>query len=99
MPQAKANKSEVVLRSHKALEMIMRDVLDGMQDAACQQAYHPHSDCVQILSISPPSSPNSVPDKNIATIHPLPDRRSSNVLDYLMQRESRSNQALMCQNC
>ena len=99
MSQAKANKPEITLRSHKALEMIMRDVLDSMHDAACVHAYNPHSDCVQILSISPPPNPDVTHSNEIATIHPLPSRRSSNVLDFLMKRESGSNHQLMCQNC
>jgi len=99
MSQAKAKKPDIVLRSHKALEMIMRDVLDGLQDAACIDAYNPQYDCVQILSISPPPNSDGTQYSKTASIHPLPSRRSTNVLDFLMERETRSNRQFLCHNC
>lgn len=95
MPQPKANKAEIVLRSHRALEMIMRSTLDGLHDAACFQAFNPHSDCVQILSISPPNDTDVAVFDTTATIHAFPQNRTTNVLDFLMMRESRSNQLVI----
>ena len=99
MSEAKVGKPDTALRSHKALEIIMRDVLDSLHDSACYHAFNPHSDCVQILSISPPATSDTPHINETATIHPLPKRRSTNVLDYLMERESRSNHQFLCHNC
>jgi hypothetical protein len=91
MPQLKASKPELVLRSHRALEMIMRSTLDSLHDAACIQAFNPHSDCVLILSISPPNNTDRPAFENLASIHALPRQRTTNVLDFLMLRESHSD--------
>jgi len=95
MPQLKTSQVDIVLRSHRALEMIMRSTLDGLQDAACISAFNPYSDCVQILSISPPSSDDQSVESITASIHSLQHHRTNSVLDYLLERESRSNQLVI----
>ena len=46
---------EVRINGVSSLEMTMRDVLDNMEDAACQLAYDSVPDCFEILSIEPPA--------------------------------------------
>lgn len=46
---------EVRINGVSSLEMTMRDVLDNMEDAACQLAYDSIPDCFEILSIEPPA--------------------------------------------
>lgn len=41
----------------KALEMIMRDVLGGMEDLAIMKAYQPGTDLVEIVAIEPAQQP------------------------------------------
>lgn len=39
----------------QALEMTMRDALDGMEELACLDVYWFESGCLEILSIEPPT--------------------------------------------
>lgn len=66
----------------------MRDVLDGLMEAACEVAYSPgrRESRLTILSIEPPR--RRLPD-NRATVVPVTAHRSSDVLAYLLRREQR----------
>jgi len=55
----------------KALEMIMRDVIDGMEDIANMAGYSPQpGSCFEILEIAPEEKapPSQQPDKPSADI-------------------------------
>lgn len=80
------------MRSKKALEMIMRDVQQGLEQAACLSAWAPGGDDMQILSLTaecdtPPLSPAE--SRPRAGVQALPPRRSANVLEFLLEREYR----------
>ncbi len=80
------------LHSPKSLEMTMRDALDGLQEVACQSGLQPFSDCLQILSIEAASEVlQDPPPASVSVLHLAPHSgpaRSSNVLDFLLQREA-----------
>lgn len=73
---------------HKRLEVTMRDVLDGLEDAACQLSFQSSVDTLEILSIEPPGREVWYSTKT-ATITPLSQKRSSDIVDYLISRELR----------
>lgn len=69
----------------------MRDVLDGLEDAAIYISYHSVSDSIEILSIEPLGRLNQ-PAEEVIQLHqryPLfnEGKRSTNIVDYLIQRE------------
>ena len=45
----------------KALEMVMRDVLDGMEELALLKAFQPGAEVVEIIAIEPATRPESAP--------------------------------------
>ena len=75
----------------KYLEIIMHDVLDGLEDAAIYLNYHSVPETVEILSIEPPGRINQPQHKVILlnAKHSRSDesKRSSNIVNYLIQRE------------
>jgi len=73
------------MRSKKALEMVMRDVRDGLEQAAWLSGYDPGFDDLEILSIEAATTPSDAR----APVYPLPRRRSSSVLEFLLAREMR----------
>ncbi len=66
----------------------MRDVLEGLMEAACATAYSPNGgeSRLTILSIEPPR--RRMPETR-ATVLPVSAHRSSGILDYLLRREHR----------
>lgn len=76
----------------KALEITMRDVLGGLEEMACYACHHPHADDMEILSIETPNvDPCALPRiparvHQLTTPRPRPTR-STDVVDYLLQRE------------
>ncbi len=83
------NITDPELRSLKALEMTMCDVLEGLQDASCQLSFQPRMDDLEVLSIeAPPELPHQ-PGKQVASVHSIPMQRSSDVLQFLLTRETR----------
>ena len=65
----------------------MRDVLDGLEDAACYVGYQSVPDTLEILSIEPPGRESLYP-REIVPLQPLFDnKRSSNIVEYLLTRE------------
>lgn len=83
----------VKLSTHgiKRLEVAMRDVLDGLEDAATYMNYQSVPDIVEILSIEPPGQ--EIQPRN--SVVPLINKNSSdsskseNIVDYLIKREQK----------
>ena len=75
----------------KLLELTMRDVLGGLEDAAIYMNYHSVPDTVEILSIEPadrlkPAYSEVVQlNKRLASNPEI--QRSTDIVDYLLQRE------------
>jgi len=71
----------------------MRDVLDGLEDAATYMNYQSVPDSVEILSIEPADKPTPSHSEVIQfTQRPYLnniDQRSTDIVDYLLQRELR----------
>ena len=78
-------------RGFKRLEVTMRDVLDGLEDAASYMNYHSSPNIVEILSIEPPGRPTLV--KNNVTPMKLAFENENNntIVDYLIERELRKS--------
>ena len=74
-------------RGIKSLEISMRNVLDGLEDAASYMNYHSSPDVVEILSIEPPGRPTSVKQKVIPINLPINNNIDTDIVDYLIQRE------------
>lgn len=79
--------SKLSTRGIKRLEVTMRDVLDGLEDAASYINYESSPDIVEILSIEPPGRPIAVKDKVIPINLAFETGRSNDIVDYLIQRE------------
>ena len=76
-------------RGIKRLEITMRDVLDGLEDAASYMNYQSVPETVEILSIEPPGRATQRNQEIIQfnkTDTPDPGR-DSNIVDYLIERE------------
>ena len=69
----------------KLLEITMRDVMDGLEDAATYMSYHSSPDVVEILSIEPPGRPTPKETKLIPM--ELYGSDNSDIIEYLIQRE------------
>ena len=79
--------SKLSTRGIKRLEVTMRDVLDGLEDAASYINYESSPDIVEILSIEPPGRPIAVKNTVIPLKLPFEADHSNNIVDYLIQRE------------
>ena len=80
----------VKLSAHgiKRLEVTMRDVLDGLEDAASYINYNSTPDIVEILSIEPPDRLPLLKKRNVIQIGtPLNRDADSDIVKYLTQRE------------
>lgn len=72
----------------KALEIAMRDVMEGLLEAASCSAYRPAPDTLQILSIeAPKTDPYAAGTPKPRRVRRLKPARSHDVVDYLMRRE------------
>ena len=69
----------------KALEITMRDVLGGLEEAATYLAYQSVPDTLEILSIAPPLDTS----RQKAEVITMPAPRCQDVVEYLIQREQR----------
>ncbi len=91
---AKRYHKKAPVRGNKALEMQMRDALDGLHDSASYFAFQsvPHS--LEILSIEPPKGDTvGNGERVLAPVYRVPPRhaeRSQDIVEYLMAREERS---------
>ena len=75
----------------KLLELTMRDVLGGLEDAATYMNYRSVPDSVEILSIAPAGQAipthSEVIQLNARLTSNNKIKRSTNIVDYLLQRE------------
>lgn len=80
---------KISTRGIKRLEVTMRDVLDGLEDAASYMNYHSVPEIVEILSIEPPG--RETPPKNevipLNKINSIDFQQDTNIVDYLIERE------------
>ncbi len=76
-------------RGIKRLEVTMRDVLDGLEDAASYMNYRSSPDIVEILSIEAPGRPApALSEQKVIPINlPIDNNANANIVDYLIQRE------------
>jgi len=77
----------------KLLELTMQDVLDGLGDAATYMNYQSIPETVEILSIGP-ADQLLPPHSEVIQLAQRPNlhatsQRSSDIVDYLLQRELR----------
>ena len=81
--------AKISTRGIKCLEVTMRDVLDGLEDAASYMNYHSVPETVEILSIEPPG--RAIPPFqdviHLNQINTVDSKQSTNIVDYLIQRE------------
>jgi hypothetical protein len=78
-------KAKISKREVKLLEITMRDVLDGLEDAASYMGFQSVPDTLEILSIEPPgrlAQPLTVPIQFYAD-------KTVDIVDYLITRELR----------
>ena len=82
---------KISTRGIKRLEVTMRDVLDGLEDAASYINYQSAPDVVEILSIEPPGREMQPVNKVIPITQALSEdvQANSNIVEYLIQRELR----------
>ena len=73
----------------KSLEMVMRDVMEGLTDAASYFAYRSSPDTLEILSIEPAKDDPLKSDRPHATVTPLRRARSHDIVGFLVRRETR----------
>ena len=78
-------------RGIKRLEVTMRDVMDGMEDAASYMNFLSVPETVEILSIEPPGRAHH-PTSEIINFNKMDVSESnqstiSNIVEYLIQRE------------
>ena len=76
-------------RGIKRLEITMRDVMDGMEDAASYMNFLSVPESVEILSIEPPGRMFNPPQEVLQfnKIDKTESNQSSNIVEYLIQRE------------
>lgn len=77
------------VKGEKSLEMVMRDVMEGLTDAASYFAYRSTPDTLEILSIEPPKGDPFQSNRSTAKVTPLRRARSHDIVDFLVRRETR----------
>ena len=87
-----------VQRGSQSLEIIMRDVMDGLEEVSNTAQYHDNSQSIQILSIETPETSREGNISQITNIHsinkPQPLHRSKDVVSFLLEREERKTPPL-----
>ena len=81
-------------RGIKRLEVTMRDVMDGLEDAASYINYQSVPETVEILSIEPPGRAIHQPNQDVIQFNKVDStdsNESSNIVEYLIQRELRKS--------
>lgn len=81
-------------RGIKRLEVTMRDVMDGLEDAASYINYQSVPETVEILSIEPPGRAIHQPKQDVIQFNKVDftdSSESSNIVEYLIQRELRKS--------
>jgi hypothetical protein len=85
-----ANSAEKTsVNGEKCLEMAMRDVMEGLTDAASYFAFRSSPDTLEILSIEAPKGDPVKSDRPHASVTPLRRARSHDIVDFLVRRETR----------
>ena len=79
--------SKLSVRGIKRLEVTMRDVLDGLDDAASFMNYQSSPDSVEILSIEPPGRLISQKAKIPPSKLTVDNVNRHSIVDYLIKRE------------
>ncbi|MCW8900966.1 MAG: hypothetical protein OQK75_00055 [Gammaproteobacteria bacterium] len=81
--------ARISTRGVKYLEITMRDVLDGLEDAASYMNYQSVPEVVEILSIEPPGRARHSQNEVISfqNAHPADAQEPANIVDYLIKRE------------
>ncbi|MDH5181257.1 MAG: hypothetical protein OEZ39_03095 [Gammaproteobacteria bacterium] len=85
--------AKIPVKGDKALEMTMQDVLEGLEDAAGYFAFRSIPDTLEVLSIEPPKGDPVAERAPLATVYTVPQRRSVDIVDYLIARENLANGA------
>lgn len=83
--------AKISKRGIKRLEVTMRDVLDGLEDAASYINYRSTPEIVEILSIEPPGR-SVQPTQEVIKFNNLASSEANehaNIVEYLIQRELR----------
>lgn len=80
---------KVPIKGDKSLEMVMRDVMAGLADAASYIAYRSTPDTLEILSIEPPKDVLFLRTPPTDNVTPLRRTRSNDIVDFLVCRETR----------
>ena len=80
-------------RGIKRLEVTMRDVRDGLEEAASYMNYQSTPEVVEILSIEPPGRFVHTPQEVIQfnNLASSKENENANIVDYLIQRELRKS--------
>ncbi len=82
--------AKITTKGAKLLEITMRDVLDGLEEAAIYSNYH-SPDTLEILSIEAAGRPIQLTPEIIQLEKQRPkfieNKHSSNIVEYLIQRE------------
>ncbi len=77
-------------RGLKRLEITMRDVMDGLEDASSYLNYDSSPNIIEVLSIEKPSQQQQIKESSILPLEQKDEKYSSNdIVDYLIQRELR----------
>ena len=77
------------MKGSKALELVMRDVMVGLTDSASYFAFRSTPDTLEILSIEPPKGDPFQSTITCAKVTPLRRARSTDIVDFLVRRETR----------
>lgn len=86
--------------AHKALEIAMRDIMDNLEDFAAAFAYQSTPHTLHIVPTEGWPLPVSKSNGDTkcspchAKVYKIPLRRSSDVVSYLLERESREFHAM-----
>ncbi len=84
---------KIPIKGGKALEMIMQNVLEGIEDSASYFAFQSTPDTLEILSIERPKSDPVANQRPLATVHHvLCNQRSDDIVEFLMTREKQAEQ-------
>ena len=79
--------TKIPVKGNKALEVTMQDVMDGLEDSASYFAFRSSPDTLEVLSIEPPKGDPVAERAPLATVYAVPQRRSVDIVDYLINRE------------
>ena len=74
---SKKDHSKATAMGPKAMEMVMRDVLNGMEEMATMKGYESRGNVFEILAITPPSNEETIKSNGeSAEIIPIRPKRS-----------------------